>query len=249
LQNQIRNIERNAKDEVNKGLEHDRASDKQEIQLLKSSLDEIHKKMKVSERQTIQQDELVKQLQDKVSSTEKMVMDITLFQDQALEVLKKLEISQQILLDKVEIIQNHFQEVNRSLYNISFKEGEATAAQTTFQKVVISSAREEVLVPPRLTIVEHIIGDIILKEWETNIAESKRMAKEIKEDCEEVFYFLNKESLGIGKDDWSEILDQINIAKHQIDIKESLKEAQVEISQLKQVDIAQIDRWLVKPNL
>jgi hypothetical protein len=113
----------------------------------------------------------------------------------------------------------------------------------------VSSAREEVPVTPRLTVAEQIRGDIILKAWEANIAESKRMAKEIKEDCEEVFDLLNKESLGIGKDDCSEILGQINIVKHQLDIKESLKEAQIEISQLKQVDIAQIDRWLVKPNL
>jgi hypothetical protein len=83
----------NVKEEVNKGMEKARASDKQEIQLLKSSLDEMHKKLQVSERQTIQQDELIKQLQDKFSSTEKMVVDITLFQAQALEVLKKLEIS------------------------------------------------------------------------------------------------------------------------------------------------------------
>jgi hypothetical protein len=60
---------------------------------------------------------------------------------------------------------------------------------------------------------------------------------------------LNKESLGLGKDDCSEILGQINIGKHQLDIKESLEASRAEISQLKQVDIAQIDRWLVKPNL
>jgi hypothetical protein len=60
-------------------LEQARASDKQEIQLLKFGLDEMHKNMQVSERWTIQEDELVKQLQDKVSSTEKMVVDITLF--------------------------------------------------------------------------------------------------------------------------------------------------------------------------
>jgi hypothetical protein len=39
LQNQIRTIEKNVKDEVNKGLEHARASDKKEIQLLKFSLE------------------------------------------------------------------------------------------------------------------------------------------------------------------------------------------------------------------
>jgi hypothetical protein len=177
---------------------------------------------------------LVKQLQNKVSFTEKMVMNIAGFQAQASEVLKKLEIAQQSLLDKVEIIQNHFQEVNQSLDNISFKEGEATATQTTFQKAVVSLAREEVPVTPRLTVAEQIRADIILKAWEANIVESKRMAKEIKEDCEEVFDSLSKESLGLGKDDCSSRkLGQINIVKHQIDIKESLNEAQIEISQLK----------------
>jgi hypothetical protein len=173
---------------------------------------------------------LVKQLQNKVSSTEKMVMDIEGFQAQASKVLKKLEIAQQILLAKVEIIQNHFQEVNQSLDNISFIEGEATTTRTTFQKSVVSSAREEVPLTPRLTVAEQIRGDIILKAWEANIAESKIMAKEIKEDCEEVFDLLSKESLGIGKDGCSEILGQINIVKNKIDIKEILNEAQIEIS-------------------
>ena len=108
LRDQIKNIENNIKREVSKGLEKARVVDRQEIQLLKSSLDEMHKKMQVRERHTIKQDELVKQLQDKVSSTEKMVVDIALFQSQALEVLKKMEITQQSLFSKVGIIQNHF---------------------------------------------------------------------------------------------------------------------------------------------
>jgi hypothetical protein len=99
-----------------------------------------------------------------------------------------------------------------------------------------------------LTVTEQVRGDIILKTWEANIVESKITAKEIKEDCEEVFHLLNKESPGLGKDDCSEILGQIDIVKHQLNIKESLEEAQAEISQLKQVDTAQIDRRLVKPN-
>ena len=69
LRDQIRNTVKNIIDEVNKGLEKDRDVDRQEIQLLKSSL--------------VQQDELVKQLQNKVSSTEKMVKDIEVFQAQA----------------------------------------------------------------------------------------------------------------------------------------------------------------------
>jgi peptidoglycan hydrolase CwlO-like protein len=41
LQNQIKTTKNNVRDEVNKRLEQARASDKQEIQLLKSSLDEM----------------------------------------------------------------------------------------------------------------------------------------------------------------------------------------------------------------
>ena len=87
--------------------------------------------------------------------------------------------------------------------NIGFREREATAARTTFQEEVMASAREEISVTPILTVAEQVRGDIILNTWEANIAESKRMAKEIKEDCEEIFHFLNKESLGLRKDDCS----------------------------------------------
>jgi hypothetical protein len=60
---------------------------------------------------------------------------------------------------------------------------------------------------------------------------------------------LNKELLGLDKEDSSGTLGQIDIAKHLLDIKTNMEEAQAEISQIKQADIAQIDRWLVKPNL
>jgi hypothetical protein len=139
--------------------------------------------------------------------------------------------------------------VNESLDNSCFREREATSSQATFQEAVVSSAREEMSIVPRLTVLEKIRGDIILKTWEANISESKRTAKEIKEAYEEAFHSLNKDSLGLGKDDHSEVLGQVDVPKHQLDIQTSLEEAQAEILQLKHVDITQIDRWLVKPNL
>jgi hypothetical protein len=96
---------------------------------------------------------------------------------------------------------------------------------------------------------EQTRGDIILKTWETNIAESKRMAKEVKKDCEETFHSLEKESLGLEKYDIFEVLGQFDIAKHQLNIKTNIEEARDEILQLKQIDITQIDMWLVKPSL
>jgi hypothetical protein len=61
-------------------------------------------------------------------------MDIAVFQAQALEVLKKLEITQQSLLAKVDIIQNHFQEVNQSLDNIVSKKERLLQPRPPFKK-------------------------------------------------------------------------------------------------------------------
>jgi hypothetical protein len=143
--------------------------------------------------------ELVRQLQAKVSLTEKAVVDILAFQTQTLEVHKELESTQRSLFNKVEAIQNHFQVVNQALDNICLKEREAIAARTNFQEAVVSSAREGVSMVSRLSVSEQIRGDIILKAWEANIAESKKMAKEVKEACEEAFHSLDKESLGLEK--------------------------------------------------
>ena len=52
------------------------------------------------------------------------------------------------------------------------------------------------------------------KVWEANIAENKRMAKEIKDDCEEIIDLLDKGSLDIGRDNCTGQLGQINIVRH-----------------------------------
>jgi hypothetical protein len=63
------------------------------------------------------------------------------------------------------------------------------------------------------------------------------MAKEVKEAYEEAFHSLDKELLCLDKDSISEVLVQVYIAKHQLNIKTNMEEAWVEILQLKQIDI------------
>jgi hypothetical protein len=139
--------------------------------------------------------------------------------------------------------------VNQSLNNICLKEREAIVASTTFQEAVVASTREGVSMVSILSPSEQTKGDIILKTWETNIAESKRTTKEVKKDCEETFHSLDKESLGLRKYNISEFLGQFDITKHQLNIKTNMEEARAEILQLKHIDITQIDRWIVKPNM
>jgi hypothetical protein len=101
----------------------------------------------------------------------------------------------------------------------------------------------------KLLVTEQIRGDIVLKAWETNIVENKKIVKEIKYDCEGIFDSLDKKALGLEINDFSGLLGQINILKQQLYYKESLQEVQAEISQLSEINTNQIDRWLIQPNL
>jgi hypothetical protein len=111
----------------------------------------------------------------------------------------KIEVEQQKLISKIEIIQSYFQEANNAFDNIILKEKEAKAARVTLQKAIIYSASEETSKTTKISATEQIRGDIMLKLWETNITENKRIVKEIRDDCEEVFDLLDKRSLNIGK--------------------------------------------------
>jgi hypothetical protein len=249
LQTQIAAVETNARNEAYKDLEQARAADQQEIEQLKSNLEQMHQSAQISQTQVNQQEELIKQLQSKLNSTESQVIDITVFQTQAMEIRKKIEAAQQGLLSKVEIIQNHFQMIDQALNNITLRERGAKAARGVFQEAIISSAKEEIVIASRLSIPEKTRGNILLKAWEHNIAENRKMAKEVRDSCEETFGLLNKKLLDLDKESSSGTLGKINIAKHLLDIKENVERDQVELSQIRQVDIAQIDKWLIKPNL
>jgi hypothetical protein len=104
--------------------------------------------------------------------------------------------------------------VDQSLNIIFLKEREAITARATFQEAVVSSTREEVAMISRLSLSKKTRGDIILKTWEANIDESKRLDKEVKKYCEEAFHSLNKESLGLEKDNFSEVLGKVDIANN-----------------------------------
>jgi hypothetical protein len=119
----------------------------------------------------------------------------------------------------------------------------------TLQKEIIYSTGEEVSKTMKVSATEQIRGDIMIKLWETNITESRRIVKEIRDECEEVFDLLDKGSLNIGKGNCIGLLGQINIERHQLNFRENLSEIQMEISQLRKIDVTLIDRLLVEPNL
>jgi hypothetical protein len=45
------------------------------------------------------------------------------------------------------------------------------------------------------------------------------------------------------------LLGEINIAKHQLRFKEELEEMKIEISKIKLINITEINKWMVTPEL
>jgi hypothetical protein len=67
--------------------------------------------------------------------------------------------------------------------------------------------------------------------------------------CEETFTLINKSLLDLDKEGSVGTLGKINIAKHLLGIKENVEKVKVEISKISQVDMVQVDKWLVQPSL
>jgi hypothetical protein len=213
----------NARNESYKDLEQAREADQQKIEQLKSNLEQMHQSAQINQTQLNQQEELIKQMQSKLNSTQSQVIDITIFQTQAMEIWNNIEETQQGLLSKVEIIQNHFQMIEQALNNITVSERGAKVARGVFQEDIISSTKEEIVITSILSIPEQTRRNILLKAWEHNIAKNIKMAKEVRYSYEETFGLLNKKLLDIDKESSSGTLGKINIAKHLLYIKENVE--------------------------
>ena len=55
--------------------------------------------------------------------------------------------------------------------------------------------------------------------------------------------------LGIDSEINIGTLGQVDIAKHLLNIKENEERKQAEITQVTQIDIVQVDKWLIKPSV
>jgi hypothetical protein len=139
--------------------------------------------------------------------------------------------------------------IEQALKDISSREREATVAWISFQEVVIATTKEEVPISSRLSIPEKARGNILLKAREHNISESIKRAKEMRDSCEETFGLINKNLLDLDKESSVGTLGKINIAKHLLDIRENGEKGTIKLSQVSQVNIDQLDKWLIIPSL
>jgi hypothetical protein len=245
LQDRLKENERIIGWGIQKGLEQARLKDIQEIQKLNKNLDEAKHMIQVTQEQVQKVGDENKSLQDKIISITNQVIEIEHFKTQASEIYANIEEEEQKIFCNLEIIQNYFHESNRSMEKVVQKEREAKAARNSFQKVITSLQKEEMGKTQKLPISEQVKGDILIKVWESKLTEYKGITKGINEDCQRIFNLIEKDSVNIGTDDSSELLDEVNIARHQLKSKEELEERKEEISNIKSVNIAEIDKWMI----
>jgi hypothetical protein len=106
--------------------------------------------------------------------------------------MKMLEVAQQQLYQKLDAIQKCYQVVDLSLKDIYAKEKEACSARSKFQEVLIWKKRVATPALPLLSHSEQVIGEMALKYWETNLGESKKLSRDVKEDFLEALSSINK---------------------------------------------------------
>jgi hypothetical protein len=120
--------------------------------------------------------------------------------------------------------------IEKILEKIYSREREAEVAWVSFQDVVIDTTKLEMTNTSKLSITKQTRGNILLKVWEQNISESRGRDNEVKNFCKETFSLISKGLLDLDKERSVGTFRKINIAKHLLDIKESMEEKQVEIS-------------------
>jgi hypothetical protein len=125
------------------------------------------------------------------------MIDIEIFKSQAIEIRSRISSAQQNLLTKVGAIRENCLLVHQVFENLSTRERDVGAARITFQEVVIATNNRVSAGTPRFTISEKTRGNILLKDWEHNIAMGKEQAQKVTISLEEDFNSIDGELLGI----------------------------------------------------
>jgi hypothetical protein len=100
----------------------------------------------------------------------------------------------------------------------------------------------------RLSIPEQLRGDVMLKVWETKLREYKEVTEEVIKDCQKIFGSIEEDSLQNETNGLPKSLEEINIDCHQLKIKEEFEERRTEISNVKAVNMSEIEKWMIGPS-
>jgi hypothetical protein len=136
--------------------------------------------------------------------------------------------------------------MHRVSENLTVKERDAEEARVAFQEAVIATNNRVSAGSPGLTISEQTRGNILLKDWEHNIALGKEHAQKVTNSLEEAFDSIDGELLGMDSGGDAETLMQMNVEQISLDLKEKDERDSADISQMDRVDMARVDKHLIQ---
>jgi hypothetical protein len=128
------------------------------------------------------------------------------------------------------------------------KEMEAKAVRDSFQRILSALQKEEIGQSQKFPIPEQLKGDVMLKVWETKLKGYKGITEEVIKDCQRIFGSIEKDSIQDETNGLSKPLGEININYHQLKIGEELEEKKMEISNVRAVNISEIEKWMIGPS-
>jgi hypothetical protein len=233
---------------IKKGLEQARLKDIQDIQQLNENLTEAKQTIQNTQEQvqTLSNENTL--LQDKIISITNQVIELDQFKIKEIEIYANIQQEQQRVFSNMKIIQNYFYESKKSLDVVVLKEIEAKAVRDSFQKVLSALQEKEIRQSQKLSISEQLKGDVMLKVWETKLKEYKGITEEVINDCQRIFGSISKDSIQDETNCLPESLGEININNHQLKIIEGFEEKKMEISNVKAVNISEIEKWMIGPS-
>jgi hypothetical protein len=177
------------------------------------------------------------------------MIDVEGFKSRAIEIRSRISSAQQILLAKVGTIREDCLLMHRVSENLTVKERDAEEAWVAFQEPVIATNKRVLAGSPRLTILEQTRGNILLKDWEHNIALGKEQAQKVTNSLEEAFNSIDGELLGMDSGGDAETLMQMNVEQISLDLKEKDERDSADISHMDRMDMARVDKHLIQPSV
>jgi hypothetical protein len=136
----------------------------------------------------------------------------------------------------------------RSLDVAVSKEIEVKIVKDSFQGMISNLQNETLDQSQRLSIPQQLRGDVMLKVWETKLREYKEVTEEVIKDCQKIFGSIEEDSLQNETNGLPKSLEEINIDCHQLKIREEFEERRTEISNVKAVNMSEIEKWMIGPS-
>jgi cytochrome c556 len=242
----MQSTEQVIKSRMNYDIEKIRLAYKQQMKQLQEKLEMI---VQNSNSIIAQRDSSIQQLESRIASLEKTNTDNTSFQKQASEINEKMEAVNQDLYQKMDTIQKYYKAINNSLKSIYEKENDACMARSKFQEFIVCRQKANIPGLAPFSQSEQVKVEMALKVWETNLQESKKLAREAKEACLNTLSVVETTLVEFKGNDISETLEQIDIEKNKESSRKNKESIQSIIEQMNQIDLLKINELLLEPSL